>query len=303
MAEIEPVDPQEAAQHLFRSGTRHPGVSGVRPAAVSSGTRPAVVSIEAGTSGQRASVQEGKVASIQSRHILWMAFGLPLMTAAISMGSMYLGHLITTESHIPTKVEVTPAQVPVQVNVPQAKPPVIEVKPSEAQVQVHVPQGPAPNVTVTAPTAAPPNITVNPPPATVTVIKEEGDKSDKSQANHDSNKSSPAPATTTANTPAPAPATASTSTSTSTSTDTATPATAPKSDATPKLQPKGNGNSYLPPVHETQPLVNVSTKPDVALVVPLPDSTPEDDTLLGEVLPRTQTEIDRQQADDAKHKK
>src|SRR5262249_54562514 len=158
-----------------RSGARNPGVSGIRSAAVSSGTRPAIsVTLEQPktvSSKHAAAPTEGRVASIQSRHILWMAFGLPLMTAAISMGSMYLGHLITTQSDRPTNVLVQPAGAPVQVNVPQAKPPVIEVKPSEAQVQVHVPQSAPPTVTVTAPQAAPPNITVNPPPATVTVIE------------------------------------------------------------------------------------------------------------------------------------
>src|SRR3954467_13743443 len=102
MAETEPVEPHEAAAHLFRAGARNPGVSGIRSAAVSSGTRPAIsVSLEPANkpgATKHTVVNEGKVATIQSRHILWMAFGLPLMTAAISMGSMYLGHLITTQS-------------------------------------------------------------------------------------------------------------------------------------------------------------------------------------------------------------
>jgi hypothetical protein len=292
MAETEPVEPHEAASHLFRSGARNPGVSGIRSAAVSSGTRPAIsVTLEPANkpaaAPKHATPTEGKVATIQSRHILWMAFGLPLMTAAISMGSMYLGHLITTQSDRPTNVVVQPAQSAVQVNVPQAKPPVIEVRPSEAQVQVHVPQSAPPTVTVTTPQAAPPNITVNPPPATVTVIerKEESEKAsaDKSGA------------------VAPGPA-AATNTSTNTSTTTA-PAT-PAGDASKLNAPKGNGSSYLPPVHETRPLVNVSSnKPAVALGVTATEPAQEDDTLKGDVLPRSPAEIARQQADDDRRKK
>jgi len=108
-----------------------------------------------------------------SKNVVLMAFGLPVMTTAIVLGSMYAGHLVTTKSDRPTNVNVS-AQTPrIDVNVPQAAPPIVSVNATAPMVDVHVPQQAAPMVTVNPPSMPAPHITVNPPPASVTVIREE----------------------------------------------------------------------------------------------------------------------------------
>lgn len=108
-----------------------------------------------------------------SRQVVLMAFGLPVMTTVIVMGSMYAGHIMTTRSDRPTNVMVTaaPPTVDVDVQVPENVPPNIQVSAPPATVDVHVPQQPAPMVTVNTPQAEPPSITVNPPAPIVTFIE------------------------------------------------------------------------------------------------------------------------------------
>src|SRR5438067_10532145 len=106
-----------------------------------------------------------------NKHVVLMAFGLPVMTTAIVMGSMYAGHVMTTHSDRPTNVLVSAAAPKIDVNVPQAAPPSVNISASPATVDVHVPLSLPPTVTVNTPSAPAPNITVNPPPATVTVIE------------------------------------------------------------------------------------------------------------------------------------
>ncbi|HYF49401.1 MAG TPA: hypothetical protein VEJ63_08345 [Planctomycetota bacterium] len=108
-----------------------------------------------------------------SKNIALMAFGLPIMTTAIVLGSMYAGHLITTRSDRPTNVNVAAPTPRIDVNVPQAAPPTVAVNATAPKVDVHVPQAAPAAVTVNPPSMPAPHITVNPPPASVTVIKEE----------------------------------------------------------------------------------------------------------------------------------
>jgi hypothetical protein len=118
-------------------------------------------------------------------HTLILAFGLPVVTTLIVMGSMYVGHIITTTSERPTEVRVQGVQPKIDVNVPQGPAPNVHVSATAPQVDVHVPPAPPvlppmitvntpptapPMITVNTPPVAPPNITVNPSPATVTVI-------------------------------------------------------------------------------------------------------------------------------------
>jgi hypothetical protein len=118
---------------------------------------------------------EPKVAQ-RNNHVIVMAFGLPIMTTAIVMGSMYAGHLITQSSDRPAEVRVQTSPPKIDINVPQSAPPNINVSSTAPKVDIHVPQLQPPTVTVNTPQLAPPNITVNPPAATVTVIeKREGD--------------------------------------------------------------------------------------------------------------------------------
>jgi hypothetical protein len=112
------------------------------------------------------------------RKVVVMAFGLPLMTTVIVIGSMYAGHIMTTRSDRPTNVMVSAASpnIDVAVKVPELAPPQINVTASPANVDVHVPQQLPPTVTVNTPTAAAPNITVNPAAPTVTVINQREEK-------------------------------------------------------------------------------------------------------------------------------
>jgi hypothetical protein len=118
------------------------------------------------------------------KHVVVLAFGLPVLTTAIVLGSMYAGHYLTVRSDTPTQVNVSAAPPnidvkvesatpKIEVNVPQAAPPTIAVNATAPHVDVHVPTGPAPTVTFQPPSMPAPNITVNSPPAQVTVIREE----------------------------------------------------------------------------------------------------------------------------------
>ena len=110
--------------------------------------------------------------------VIVLAFGLPVMTTAIVVGSMYVGHIITNRSDRPSQiVRVESATPKIDVNVPQAAPPNIQIATQPPKIDVHVPVGPAPTVTVNTPPPVAPNITVNPPPASVTII----DRNDQKQ--------------------------------------------------------------------------------------------------------------------------
>ena len=109
--------------------------------------------------------------------VIVLAFGLPVMTTAIVVGSMYVGHVITNRSDRPAQiVRVESATPKIDVNVPQAAPPSVQIATQAPRVDVHVPVGPAPTVTVNTPPPLAPNITVNPPPASVTIIDRHDEK-------------------------------------------------------------------------------------------------------------------------------
>src|SRR5579862_4783349 len=83
--------------------------------------------------------------------VVVLAFGLPLITSAIVAGSMYVGHLITTQSDRSSQIVRVEAATPkIDVNVPQQLPPNVQVSTAPAKVDVHIPVGPAPTVTVNA---------------------------------------------------------------------------------------------------------------------------------------------------------
>src|ERR1043165_7576757 len=86
-----------------------------------------------------------------NKHVVLMAFGLPVMTSVIVIGSMYAGHMMTTRSERPTNVLVTAAPPNIDVNVPQAAPPSVSVTTPPATVDVHLPQSAPPTVNVTTP--------------------------------------------------------------------------------------------------------------------------------------------------------
>jgi hypothetical protein len=109
--------------------------------------------------------------------VIVLAFGLPIMTTAIVVGSMYVGHIITNRSDRPSQiVRVESATPKIDVNVPQAAPPNVQIATQPPKVDVHIPVGPAPTVTVNTPPPLAPNITVNPPPASVTIIDRHEEK-------------------------------------------------------------------------------------------------------------------------------
>src|SRR5690242_11038370 len=111
-----------------------------------------------------------------SRQVVLMAFGLPMMTSVIVIGSMYAGHIMTTHSDRPTNVMVSAATPNIDVNVPQAAPPNVQVSAPPAVVDVHVPQSAPPAITVNTPPFPSPNITVNPAAPTVTIIEREKER-------------------------------------------------------------------------------------------------------------------------------
>ena len=109
-----------------------------------------------------------KINDVDSRDFHTLAFGLPALIAGIVLASIYVGHVVTSRSSIPTQVSV------------QAAPPAISVQQPPATVTV-APAQPAVNVTATAsppiievkvPQQQPPTVNnvVNTPPAVVTVV-------------------------------------------------------------------------------------------------------------------------------------
>lgn len=285
MPELEPLPPEEAARMLFQL-TRSPEFSPLRDA-----TRP--------------------VMGVTGRQVVLMAFGLPLLTALIVAGSLYLGHLITAKSDRPMNISVMPAQPKIDVNVPQAPPPRIEVTAATPQVQVNVPQALPPHVTVTQPAQLPPNITIQPASPTVTVIDRRGDPGEivrPAAVSIDSGQfgagENPA-ANKTPVEPAKAPA------------DALKPETPPTPASTPAAPKKSSSlapNNPALALHNTPAAIDVSARapekpaerePDPALVVPLPGDPEEheiEEVFEGEILPRSQSEIARQKMMDARKK-
>src|SRR5438128_65286 len=107
-----------------------------------------------------------EVNKLESREVLIMLFGLPVMITLIVLVSIGVGHWVTTRSDRPTNVTVSPSQPKIEVNVPQGPAP-----------QVNVSSAP-PSVAVNVPSAPPPTINVTPPPAVVTVIPGRNEKTD-----------------------------------------------------------------------------------------------------------------------------
>jgi hypothetical protein len=105
-----------------------------------------------------------EVNKLESKEVLIILFGLPVMITLIVLASIGVGHVVTTRSDRPTNVTVAAATPTIEVNVPQQPAPKIQVSATVPNVDVNVPQ------------ALPPTINVTTPPAVVTVL-ERGEKS------------------------------------------------------------------------------------------------------------------------------
>jgi hypothetical protein len=105
-----------------------------------------------------------EVNKLESKEVLIILFGLPVMITLIVLASIGVGHVVTTRSDRPTNVTVAAATPKIEVNVPQQPAPKIQVSATVPNVDVNVPQ------------ALPPTINVTTPPAVVTVL-ERGDRS------------------------------------------------------------------------------------------------------------------------------
>ncbi len=90
---------------------------------------------------------------LETRDAMIVGFGGTTLLALIIIGSIYVGHAITTASAVPQPIHInsTPAQV--SVNVPQQAAPRVEVSTAAPHVSVNVPQQAAPTVNVTTPPA------------------------------------------------------------------------------------------------------------------------------------------------------
>ena len=105
-----------------------------------------------------------EVNNLQSKEVLIMLFGLPVMITLIVLASIGVGHYVTTRSDRPTNVTVASATPKIDVNVPQAQAPQVNVSSSPAKVDVNVPSAPPPTINVTT------------PPAVVTVVQRNSDE-------------------------------------------------------------------------------------------------------------------------------
>lgn len=111
-----------------------------------------------------------EVNKLESREVLIMLFGLPVMITLIVLVSIGVGHWVTTRSDRPTNVTVASAPPKIEVNVPQTQAPQVNVSSSPAKVDVNVPSAPAPTINVT------------PPPAVVTVVQRHGPGEERAEA-------------------------------------------------------------------------------------------------------------------------
>ncbi|HYG74269.1 MAG TPA: hypothetical protein VEK08_04615 [Planctomycetota bacterium] len=98
-----------------------------------------------------------EVNKLESKEVLIMLFGLPVMVTIIVLASIGVGHWVTTRSDRPTNVHVAAASPKVEVNVPQAPAPQVNVSSVPPNVDVKVPPAPPPTINVTTP---PPVVTV-----------------------------------------------------------------------------------------------------------------------------------------------
>lgn len=101
-----------------------------------------------------------EVNKLESREVMFMLFGLPIMMTLIVLASIGVGHAVTTRSSVPTPVNVSAAAPRIDVNVPQAAAPRIEVSAPGPKIDVNVP-------------AAQPIINVATPQPLVTVLHEQ----------------------------------------------------------------------------------------------------------------------------------
>lgn len=98
-----------------------------------------------------------EVSKLESREVLTMMFGPPMMVTVIVLSSIVVGHIVTTRSNIPTQVSVSAASPTVELK------PQVNVSPTPVQVTT-------PKVEVTVPQQAPPQVNVTTPPAIVTMV-------------------------------------------------------------------------------------------------------------------------------------
>jgi hypothetical protein len=92
-----------------------------------------------------------KVNELEGKDAYLLLFGGGTLSALIVLLSIYVGHVLTLRSNVPTVVQVQPAlSAPtVSVKMPEAQTPVVNVSP--AVVDVHVPQQQPPTVNITTP--------------------------------------------------------------------------------------------------------------------------------------------------------
>ncbi|HEY3319805.1 MAG TPA: hypothetical protein VGP72_04940 [Planctomycetota bacterium] len=99
-----------------------------------------------------------EVNKLETKEVLIMLFGVPVMITLIVLVSITMGHWVTARSDRPTNVTVAAAAPKIEMNVPPAAPPQVNVSASPANVEVKMPEMP------------PPSVQVNTPPAVVTVV-------------------------------------------------------------------------------------------------------------------------------------
>jgi hypothetical protein len=106
-----------------------------------------------------------EVSKVESKEVMVMLFGLPVLVTVIILASIAMGHWVTTRSEKP--INVTAAMPRIDVNVPQQQPPSIQVSSAPPKIDINVPQ------------AAPPAVNVSTPPAVVRVLHTNGETDEK----------------------------------------------------------------------------------------------------------------------------
>jgi len=92
-----------------------------------------------------------EVNKLESKEVLIMLFGLPVMVAIIVLASIGMGHWVTARSDRPMNVTVAAAVPKIEVNVPQSPPPNINVSTVPPHIDVKVPSAPPPTINVSTP--------------------------------------------------------------------------------------------------------------------------------------------------------
>jgi hypothetical protein len=182
MSELEPVDPQEAAEQLFKPELKYSEIGHVdtgldrecKPVRAAAKQIPAAADVEVldddedcetaedielelaeleeeeAEPAPAASVRKPfkikpgeKMYFITGGQLVTMVVALPLMSAAISMGSMYLGHVITERTMRPSNFALAPApkfEMPkFEIKMPPmpvAAAPIVQVNPTPVQINV-----------------------------------------------------------------------------------------------------------------------------------------------------------------------